>query len=78
MLRAHLLRLFPEDRALRFLSEISAEYIEHYCTCVDDHYRIVRARYKAGTLRGVGEMVFDSVPTWLGSCDVARSVEHLY
>ncbi|CAN0495421.1 unnamed protein product, partial [Phaeothamnion confervicola] len=57
LLRDHLLRLTPEDRALRFLSEVSAEHIEQYCTRVDDHYRIVIGYFVAGVMRGAGELV---------------------
>ena len=75
LLCEHLLHLSPEDRALRFLSEVSAEHIRQYCTRVDDHYRIVIGYFSAGMLRGAGEVVFNAGPPWLGSCEVALSVE---
>ena len=75
LLRDHLLRLTPEDRALRFLSEVSVEHIEQYCTRVDDHYRIVIGYFVAGVMRGAGEIVFNAGPTWLAGCEVALSVE---
>jgi len=78
LLRDHLLRLTPEDRALRFLSEVSVEHIDQYCSRVDDHYRIVIGYFVAGTMRGAGEIVFNAGSTWLASCEVALSVEHDY
>ncbi len=78
LLRDHLLRLTPEDRALRFLSAVSVEHIDQYCTRVDEHYRIVIGYFVAGTMRGAGEIVFNAGVTWLGSCEVALSVEHEY
>ena len=78
LLRDHLLRLTREDRALRFLSEVSALHIEQYCTRVDDHYRIVIGYFVLGVMRGAGEIVFNAGTTWRGSCEVALSVEHEY
>ena len=78
LLRDHLLRLTPEDRALRFLSKVSAKHIDQYCTRVDDHYRIVIGYFVAGVMRGAGELVFNAGATWLGSCEVALSVEYDY
>lgn len=78
LLRDHLLRLTPDDRALRFLSEVSVEHIDQYCSRVDDHYRIVIGYFVAGVMRGAGEIVFNAGSTWLASCEVALSVEHDY
>ena len=78
LLRDHLLRLAPDDRALRFLSEVSAAHIEQYCARVDEHYRIVVAYFVDRVMRGAGEIVFNVGPTWLGSCEVALSVESDY
>lgn len=78
LLRDHLLRLTPDDRALRFLSEVSAEHIEQYCARVDDHFRIVIGYFVDGVMRGAGEIVFNAGMTWLGSCEVALSVERDY
>ena len=78
LLRDHLLRLGPDDRALRFLSEVSAEHIEQYCARVDEHYRIVVAYFVDRVMRGAGEIVFNVGPTWLGSCEVALAVESDY
>ena len=75
LLRDHLLRLSFDDRALRFLSGVSADHIEQYCSRVDEHYRIVIGYFVDGVLRGAGEIVFNVGPTWLGSCEVALSVE---
>ena len=74
-LRDHLLRLSPEDRALRFLSEVSDEHIEQYCARVDEHQRIVVGYFVAGVLRGAGEIVFNSGSSSRASCEVALSVE---
>ena len=75
LLRDHLLRLTPDDRALRFLSEVGVDHIEQYCSRVDDHYRIVVGYFFDGVMRGAGEIVFNVGPTWLGGCEVALSVE---
>ena len=71
----HLLRLSPDDRALRFLSEVSADHIDQYCSRVDEHYRIVIGYFVDSVLRGAGEIVFNIGSTWLGSCEIALSVE---
>lgn len=78
LLRDHLLRLSPDDRALRFLSEVSVEHIEQYCACVDEHYRIVIGYFVAGVMRGAGEIVFNAGTSWRASCEVALSVERDY
>ena len=78
LLRDHLLRLTPDDRALRFLSEVSVEHIEQYCTRVDEHFRIVIGYFVAGVMRGAGEIVFNAGPTWLAGCEVALSVEQSF
>lgn len=78
LLREHLLRLSPEDRALRFLSEVSAEHIDQYCSRVDDHYRLVIGYFVAGVMRGAGEIVFNTDTPWRASCEVALSVERDY
>ena len=75
LLQDHLLRLAPDDRALRFLSEVSVDHIEQYCSRVDEHYRIVVGYFVDGIMRGAGEIVFNVGPSWLGSCEVALSVE---
>lgn len=76
LLRDHLLRLTPDDRALRFLSDVSVAHVEQYCSRVDDHYRVVIGYFVAGVMRGAGEIVFNAGPTWLAGCEVALSVEH--
>lgn len=78
LLRDHLLRLSPDDRALRFLSEVSVEHIERYCACVDEHYRIVIGYFVGGSMRGAGEIVFNAGTPGRASCEVALSVEHDY
>lgn len=78
LLRDHLLRLGAEDRALRFLAEVSDEHIEQYCGRVDEHHRIVVGYFVAGVMRGAGEIVFNTGRPLRASCEVALSVENDY
>ena len=75
LLRDHLLRLSPEDRALRFLSAVSTDHIEQYCSRVDEYHRIVIGYFVDDVMRGAGEIVFNVGPTCCGNCEVALSVE---
>lgn len=78
LLRDHLLRLSPEDRALRFLSDVSVGHIEQYCAGIDQHPRIVVGYFVAGVMRGAGEIVFNAGVPFRANCEVALSVESDY
>ena len=73
-LQAHLLRLGPEERRLRFLRRVDAAAIHDYCDRVDRPRTTVLGCFVDGTLRGVVELI--QLPrTWPMSAEIALSVE---
>lgn len=73
-LRAHLLRLGPEERRLRFCRRVDDAAIEAYCDRVDRRRTTVRGCFIDGILRGVAELI--QIPReWPMSAEIALSVE---
>lgn len=72
--RAHLLRLAPEDRRLRFCRAVSDDFIHRYCDQIDRSQTTLVGCFVNGTLRGVAELVRipEGVPV---SAEIALSVE---
>jgi GNAT superfamily N-acetyltransferase len=71
-LEAHLLRLGPEERRLRFCRRVDDTFIHDYCDRVDRPRTTILGCFVAGTLRGVAELI--QIPQgW--SAEVALSVE---
>lgn len=77
LLEAHLLRLVPEDRAMRFCGVVNDAHVHAYCH-VADRYRLTIGYFDDGELRAAGEIAFQESPTWHGGCEVALSVEQAY
>lgn len=72
--RAHLLRLGPEERRLRFCRPVDDAAIKAYCDRVDRARTTVLGCLADGTLRGVAELIL--IPqTWPMTAEVALSVE---
>jgi GNAT superfamily N-acetyltransferase len=71
-LRAHLLRLGPEERRLRFCRRVDDAFIHAYCDRIDRRRTTVLGCFAAGRLRGVAELI--QIPQGL-SAEVALSVE---
>jgi len=76
-LRAHLLRLTPEDRRLRFCRVADDDYIHRYCDRIDRMRTTVVGCFADGALRGVAELVQipEGVPV---GAEIALSVERHY
>jgi ribosomal protein S18 acetylase RimI-like enzyme len=74
-LRAHLLRLDPEDRRLRFLRPAGDNFIHRYCDEIDRGRTTAVGAFIGGTLRGAAELVRipEGVPA---AAELALSVEH--
>lgn len=72
--RAHLLRLGPEDRRLRFCRPASDDDIHRYCTRIDRMHTTLIGCVCDGTLRGVAELVQSPGDTRPGA-EIALSVE---
>lgn len=70
--RAHLLRLGPEERRLRFCRGVDDAFIHAYCDRIDRPRTTVLCCFVAGTLRGVAELI--QIPQER-SAEVALSVE---
>lgn len=72
--RAHLLRLAPEDRRLRFCRAVSDDFIHRYCDQIDGSRTTAVGCFVNGTLRGISELVRipEGVPV---SAEIALSVE---
>jgi GNAT superfamily N-acetyltransferase len=73
-LRAHLLRLGPEDRRLRFCRPVDDAAIHAYCDRIDRQRTTVIGCFMAGTLRGVAELI-QFPQEWPSSAEIALSVE---
>jgi GNAT superfamily N-acetyltransferase len=75
--RAHLLRLAPEDRRLRFCRAVSDHFIHRYCDQLDQSQTRLFGCFIDGTLRGVAELVRipESKPV---SSEIALSVERAF
>jgi RimJ/RimL family protein N-acetyltransferase len=71
-LRAHLLRLGPEERRLRFCRRVDDAFIHAYCDRIDRPRTTVLGCFAKGTLRGVAELI--QIPQG-SSAEVALSVE---
>jgi GNAT superfamily N-acetyltransferase len=73
-LQAHLLRLGPEERRLRFCRRVDDAAIAAYCDRVDRPNTKVLGCFISGTLRGVAELI--EIPQeWPKSAEIALSVE---
>ena len=73
-LRAHLLRLDPEVRRLRFCRRVDDEDVEAYCDRIDRRRTTVLGCFIEGRLRGVAELI--EIPQELPkSAEIALSVE---
>ena len=73
-LQAHLLRLGPEERRLRFCRRVDDAAIEAYCDRIDRPNTRVLGCFIAGALRGVAELI--EIPQeWPKSAEIALSVE---
>lgn len=72
--RAHLLRLAPDDRRLRFCRSVSDDLIHRYCDQIDRSQTTLAGYFVSCTLRGVAELVRfpEGVPV---SAEIALSVE---
>lgn len=73
--RAHLLRLGPEERRLRFCRRVDDAFIHAYCDRIDRPRTTVLGCFVEGTLRGVAELI--RIPQER-SAEVALSVEQPY
>lgn len=72
--RAHLLRLGPEERRLRFCRKVDDGFIDAYCDRIDRPRTTVLGCFVEGTPRGVAELI--QIPQeWPISAEVALSVE---
>lgn len=69
--RAHLLRLDPESRRLRFCAAASDDAVSAYAGRTDWSKTIVVGAFEEGTLRGVCEII----PSGTGWAEAALSVE---
>jgi GNAT superfamily N-acetyltransferase len=76
-LRAHLLRLGPEDRAWRFCHPVSNDGVHRYCDAIDWPRTTVVGCFADGALRGVAELVRLPNDSPVGA-EVALSVEVAY
>jgi RimJ/RimL family protein N-acetyltransferase len=76
-LTAHLLRLDPEQRALRFGHGVADEWIARYCAGTDWLRSVTLGCWIAGDLRGVMELkMVDQV--WPRHAEAALSVERAF
>lgn len=73
-LRAHLLRLGPEERLSRFCTPASDRFIHAYCDRADPLRMIAVGCFVDGTLRGVAELI-RTRDAWPAEAEVALSVE---
>ena len=73
-LRAHLLRLGPEDRRLRFCRPVDDAAIHAYCDRIDRPRTTVLGCFIAGTLRGAAELI-QFPQEWPPDAEIALSVE---
>lgn len=73
-IRDHLLRLAPEDRALRFCHATKDEFISSYCEGIDWSRASVLGFFVAGEVRGVAELIRVNDP-WTPAAELALSVE---
>lgn len=76
-LRAHLLRLGPEERRLRFFRRIDDAAINAYCDRIDRLRTTVIGGFVDGELCGVAELI-QAPPAWPSSAEIALSVERPY
>jgi len=75
--RDHLLRLGPEDRALRFCRATSERFIATYCDNIDWLRASVLGVFVAGEVRGVAELIRVD-DQWPPAAELALSVEAPY
>ncbi len=57
LVRDHLLRLDPEDRAMRFCTPVSDDFIHGYCDRLDPARTIALGGFVDGRLRGTAELI---------------------
>lgn len=77
LVEAHMLRLDPENRRLRFCAPAGDAFIRKFCSHRDWPASMLVGAFVDGTLRGVGELVrLKYVPQQTG--EVALSVEAPY
>lgn len=75
--RAHLLRLDPEDRRLRFGGQIGDEAVGRYADRLDWHRALLIGRLVDGEVRGLGELKPLS-DAWPRTAELAFSVERAW
>ena len=73
-LRAHLLRLGPGDRRMRFCRPVDDAQIHAYCDRIDRLRTTILGCFVDGTLRGVAELI-QFPKEWPMSAEIALSVE---
>lgn len=76
-LRAHLMRLTPEQRSLRFMGSVNDESVREHCNRIHWLQTVVVGFFDAGALRGAAELqVADHHAPIL--CETAITVEHAW
>lgn len=71
---AHLLRLTPEDRAMRFAGGVSGEAIGDHVRGIDLFRAVVLGYFEDGVMRGAAEIVRSRM-LWSASAELAVTVE---
>lgn len=74
LFRAHLVRLDPETRRLRFGRGVNDDFLENYCDTVYGLNSVVYGCFVDGTLRGVAELRL-LADTWPFEAELAFSIE---
>ncbi|HSH42431.1 MAG TPA: GNAT family N-acetyltransferase, partial [Arenicellales bacterium] len=77
-LAAHLLRLSPCQRRMRFNGGVSDEFVHTYCRGFCGTRSLVLGFFLDGVMRGAGELMLLSDIADSRSCEIAVSVEHQY
>lgn len=72
---AHLKRLSPENRYLRFGGHVGDEFLDRYCESMDWFRSVLIGAFVDGELRGVGEFRRFGEGFWPSSAELAVSVE---
>ena len=75
VLCAHLLRLTPEERRMRFLGSVGDASIRRYCERPRPFHTVVLGYFADGILRGAGELLLDEQVLWTKRAEVALTVE---
>lgn len=71
---AHLLRLTPEDRAMRFAGGVGGEAISAHVHGIDHFRTVILGYFDDGVMRGAAEIVRSRTP-WSASAELAVTVE---